>query len=90
MLTLLRALPFSADGDAEGKGTLKDDVRSDCGGRVVVLQLLAAVALFVMVFDHTVELRCFHVAHGSCVVPLALLILRHWILVPIREKVLGD
>ena len=42
MLTLLRGLPFSADGDAEGKGMLKDDVRSDCGGLVVVLQLLVA------------------------------------------------
>ena len=61
MLTFLRALPFSADGVAEGKGMLKDDVRSDCGGLVVVLQLLVASVLFVMVFDHTVVLRCFHV-----------------------------
>ena len=90
MLTLLRDLPFSADGDAEGKVILKDDVQSDCGGLVVVLQLLVASALFVMVFDHTVVLRCFHVVRGFCVVPLVLLRLRLFILMPIREKVLGD
>ena len=71
MLTFLQALPFSADGDAEGKGMLADDVRFDCGGLVVVLQFLVANALFVIVFDHTVVLRCFHVARGFCVVPLA-------------------
>ena len=75
MLTLLRAMPFSADGDAEGKGMLEDDVRSDCGGLVVVLRLLVASDLFVMVFDHTVVLRCFHVVRCFCMVPLAAVML---------------
>ena len=89
MLMRLRALPFSADGDVEGRGMLTDDVRSDCGGRVVVLQLLVAVAPFVMVFDLTGVPRCFLVARGFCVVPLCLLTLQHWILGPIW-KVLGE
>ena len=61
MLRLLRALPFSADGDAEAKGMLKGDVRSDCGRLVVVLQLLDARDLFVMDVAHMVAMLCCHV-----------------------------
>ena len=86
---LLLALPFSADGDVEGRGILTDDVRSDCGGRGVVLQLLVAVALFVMVFVLMGVPRCFLVARDFCVVPLCRLALQHWILGPIW-KVLGE
>ena len=89
MLTLLLALPFSADGDVEGRGMLRGDVRCDCGGRVVVVQLSAIVAPFVMVFDLTGVPCCCLVARGFCVVPLVLLTLRHGILGPIW-KVLGE
>ena len=45
------------DGDAEAKDMLKDDVRSECGGLVVVLQLLVASDLFVMGVAH-MDVKC--------------------------------
>ena len=46
-------LPFGTDSDAVAKGILKGDVRSDCGGLVVVLEMLVASDLFVMDVAHT-------------------------------------
>ena len=86
---LLLVLPVSAYDDVEGKGMLTDDVRFDCGGRVVVLQLLVGFAPFVMVFDPTGVPRCYLVVRGFCVVPLCLRMLQHWILGQIW-KVLGE
>ena len=70
MSRLLQRLPFSVDGDAEAKGMRKGDVRSDCGGLVVVLQLLVARDLFVMDVAHMVALLCCHVVLRCCVVPV--------------------
>ena len=89
MPLLQLVLPPGAVGDVEAKDTLPDAGSSGHEGPVVRLEVLVAVAQFVMVFDLTGVPRCYLVARGFCVVPLLLRTLRHGILGPIW-KVLGE
>ena len=81
MPLLQLVLPPGAVGDVEAKDTLPDAGSSGHEGPVVRLEVLVAVAQFVMVIVHIVAGCCCLVALCCCVVPLVSLQM---------EKVLGE